>query len=133
MGMYELDRSGETDRIRIRGSGSVAASSVFVGVGGWISRLMSGSNMRWTPNDQNHGLQHSDRVRAPTSAQGSEGHRINDETIKRRYSTPSTSGWPSASTSVRMDVTTVLSIVLNGLYVFESATNSADSWSWSEE
>lgn len=40
--MYDVDKSGETERIRIRGSGSIEGSSAaFADVDGWVMRLIS--------------------------------------------------------------------------------------------
>lgn len=44
MGMYDVDKSGETERIRIRGSGNMDGSSAaLVDVDGWVMRLISSS------------------------------------------------------------------------------------------
>jgi hypothetical protein len=42
MGMYDAERSGETERIRMRGSISVAASVAMLPGGGCAKRLISG-------------------------------------------------------------------------------------------
>ena len=43
IGMYEVERSGETERMRMRGSGRSAESAGALGVG-WVMRLMSGGD-----------------------------------------------------------------------------------------
>lgn len=73
MGIYDVDKSGETERIRIRGSGSMAGSSAgFVDVDGCVIRLISSSvysegevylHVRGS-------LQQRAFVMAPTNAQG---------------------------------------------------------------
>lgn len=75
IGIYDVERSGDTDRIRIRGSGRMAGSSPSAGllvVDGEVrvTRLTSSEGWCLIVWLVCAGLQHNAFVRAPTKAQG---------------------------------------------------------------
>ena len=70
IGMYEVERSGDTERMRIRGSGRAAALAGELGAG-WVIRLMSVLHEIKDGETDGNCAQHSDFVSAPTNAHGS--------------------------------------------------------------
>ena len=75
IGIYDVDRSGDTDKIRMRGSGKIVGSSAkLLGVGGCVIRLMSILSCVKFQKSCNAivYLQQSAFVMAPTNAHGAE-------------------------------------------------------------
>lgn len=67
-GMYDVDRSGETDRIRILGSGGGVVASIVAGVGGLSSLLISAIvAVKFTRETRPEYTQHKAFVNAPTN------------------------------------------------------------------
>lgn len=72
IGMYEEDKSGETDRIKMRGSWRIAGSSTILVVDGegWVMRLMSVCMLKHISYRFPLHSQQRAFVTAPTSAHG---------------------------------------------------------------
>lgn len=73
-GMYDAERSGEMEMMRMRGSGALGAlgASLAVAIEDWFSLLMSRYDNQKKKISKHccSYIQHRALVRAPTSAQG---------------------------------------------------------------
>jgi hypothetical protein len=120
--MYDVDRSGETDRIRMRGSGRMVSSKfsaclelAVAWAGAVILLTSAGCQEKRLSGSQQRFLQQRAFVSAPTKAVGA-AKELMPAVVTMAGLAPSSCGFPSSSISSMIRVTIIESTSLKGGY-----------------